>query len=107
MVDTDVTVLSSTGIATAGGIGGNGVERTKVTTDTANLVFENLVVESSLESTLAVRGGGDFHGGLTTSQNNKVFLGANCGAVERGVCRVCLEGGEVASRDELFGRILS
>jgi hypothetical protein len=102
VVDTDVTVLSSTGVATAGRVGSNGVEGTEVTTDTANLVFENLVVESGLESTLAAGGCGDFHGGLTTSQNDEVLLGADCGAVERGVCRVGLEGGEIASRDELL-----
>lgn len=102
VVDTDVTVLSSTGVASAGGVSSNGVEGTEVATDTANLVFENLVVESGLESTLAVGGGGDFHGGLTTSQNNEVLLGSDCGAVKRGVCRVSFEGREVASRDELL-----
>lgn len=102
VVDTDITVLSSRGIASASGVSSNSVEGTEVTTDTTNLVFENLVVESGLESTLAAGGGGDFHGGLTTSQNNEVLLGGDCGAVERGVCRVGLEGGEVASRDKLF-----
>lgn len=101
VVDTDVTVLTSTSVGAASRVSGNGVEGTEVATDTANLVFEDLVVESSLESTLATGSGGDFHGGLTTSEDDKVLLGGNGGAVKGSVCRVCLKGGEIASRDEL------
>lgn len=95
-MDTNVAVLTTTGVAPAGRVGGDGVEGTKVTTDTANLVLEDLVVEAGLELALASGGGGDIHGSLTTTEDDKVLLGGNDGAVEGGVARVGLEDLEVA-----------
>jgi len=74
---------------------------TEVTTDTANLVLEDLVVESSLEFTLASGGRGDVHGGLTTTENDEVLLPGHAGAVEGGITGVGLEDLEILSGDEL------
>ena len=105
MVNTDVTVLSSRGVALACRVGSDGVEGAEVTADTADFVLKDLVVESGLELTLTGRGGGDIHGGLTTSEDDKVLLGGDGGAVEGGITDVGLEDGEVARGDEL-GRLV-
>lgn len=101
VVDTDVTVLTTGGVCGTGGVHVDGVEGTEVTTDTANLVFEDLVVEAGLELTLTGRGGCDIHGGLTTTQDNVVLLSGNGSRVEGGIGDVGLEDGEVACRNEL------
>lgn len=76
-------------------------------THTTDLLFEDLVVKSRLEFTLSRRSGGDIHGGLTTTEDDKVFLGRDSSAVQRRVCRVGLEHFEVARRDELGGLVLA
>jgi hypothetical protein len=53
VVDTHVTVLTTGGVCGTGGVDVDSVEGTEVTTDTADLVFEDLVVEAGLEFTLA------------------------------------------------------
>jgi hypothetical protein len=101
VVNTDVTVLTTGGIGGTGGVDIDGVKGTEVTTDTANLVFEDLVVEAGLEFTLAGGGGCDIHGGLTTTENHVVLLGGDGGGVEGSVGGVGLEDVEVASGQEL------
>lgn len=101
VVNSHVAVLSAACVALAGGVGGDGVEGTEVASHTADLVLEDLVVESGLELSLAGRGSGDVHGGLTTTEDDKVLLGGDCGAVEGSIGNVCLENLEVAGRDEL------
>lgn len=78
-----------------------------MTTHTTDLLLEDLVVETRLELSLSRRGGGDIHGGLTTSKDDKVFLGCDGGAVEGGVRDVGLEHFEVAGGDELGGLVLA
>jgi hypothetical protein len=56
-----------------------------VATDTANLLLEDLVVETRLELTLAGRGPGDIHGGLTTTEDDVLLLRRDGGAVEGSV----------------------
>lgn len=103
-MNTDVTVLSAAGVALACGIGGDGVEGTEVASDTADLVLEDLVVETGLEFTLSGGSSGDIHGGLTTTENNVVLLGSDGGAVDGGIGRVVLQDGEVTSSNKLeFG----
>lgn len=82
-------------------------QRTEVTTHTTDLLLKDLVVESRLEFTLSRRSGGDIHGGLTTTEDDKVFLGCDSSTVQRGVCRVGLEHLEVAGRDEFGGLVLA
>jgi hypothetical protein len=72
-----------------------------VATDTADLVFENLVVEAGLELTLTGRGGCDIHSGLTTTEDNVVLLRGNGSRVEGGIGDVGLEDSEVAGSHEL------
>jgi hypothetical protein len=107
VVDTDVTILTTGGICGTGGVHVDGVEGTEVTTDTANLVFEDLVVEAGLELTLTSRGGCDIHGSLTTTEDNVVLLSGNGSRVEGGIGNVGLKDGEVAGRDELEGKMLA
>jgi hypothetical protein len=49
---TDIPILTSTGVTLSLWVDCDGVERTKVTSDTTDFLLENLVVESSLEFTL-------------------------------------------------------
>ena len=102
VVDTDVTVLTTAGVALAGRIGGDRVEGTEVTAHATNLALEDLVVETGLEFTLAGRGGGDIHGGLTATEDNVVLLASDGSAVKRGVGGVGLENLEVLGCDELW-----
>lgn len=82
-------------------------QRTEVATDTANLLFENLVVEPRLKLSLPGGCSCDVHGGLSTTQNDKLLLWRNSSTVEGGVCVICLENLEVAGRDELGGLVLA
>jgi hypothetical protein len=80
---------------------GNVVEGTKVTADTANLLHEDLVVEARFELSLAGRGGGDVHGGLSSTKDNVVFDGGDGGAVEGSIGDVGFQDGQLFDIDEL------
>lgn len=101
MVNTNVTILTTRSIGRASRVGVNGVERTEVTLDTANLVLEDLVVKAGLEFTLAGGGCSDIHGGLTTSQNNVILFGCDGGAVQWGIGDVGFHDSEVTGRHKL------
>lgn len=101
VMDTDVTVLTTAGVALAGRVSGDRVEGTEVTAHTTNFALEDLVVETRLEFTLTRGGGGDIHGGLTTTENDEVLLASDGSAVKRGVGGVGLEDLQVLSCDEL------
>lgn len=58
-----------------------GVERTKVASDTANLILENLVIEPRLEFTLSLRCCSDISSFLSTSEDDKVLLRGERGGV--------------------------
>lgn len=64
-------------------------------------VCTHSVVESGFEFTLAGRGGGDIHGGLTTTKNDEVLLGCHTSSVEGSVGDIGFEDGEVAGGQEL------
>lgn len=72
-------------------------------TDTADLLLEDLVVETGLELTLTGRGPGDIHGSLTTTENDEILLRRDGGAVQGGISDVSLENLEVLGGDELGG----
>lgn len=98
---TDVTVLSARSVGGAGRVDVDGVEGTEVATDTADLVFEDLVVETGFEFTLASRGRRDIHGGLTTTQDHVVLLGCDDGGVEGSIGDECFHDGEVTAGHDL------
>ena len=100
-MNTHVTVLSSGTIAGASRVHGNSVERTEMTTDTADLVLEDLVVESGLEFTLAGGCRCDVHGGLATTENDVFLLWRDGSGVEGGIGWIGLHDGEIAGRDDL------
>lgn len=102
MVDTHVTVLTTGAVHVSERADGDVVERTEVTSDTANLLLKDLVVETGFELSLTGRGGCDIHGGLTTTENDVVLDGSDGCAVERGICDVGLEDLEVIGGDELW-----
>lgn len=79
----------------------------EVATDTANLLFKDLVVEPSLELSLPSRGRGDVHSGLTTTENDILLLGRDSGAVQGSVGVVCFEDLQVASGNQLRGLVLA
>lgn len=56
-----------------------------MTSNTTNLILKDFVIEPSLEFTLSLRGSSDISGLLTTSEDNKVFLGSESGGVEGSV----------------------
>lgn len=101
VVDTDVTILTTGCVDGAEGRDGDVVERTEVTSDTANLLFEDLVVETGFELSLTGAGCGDIHGGLTTSDDNVVLDGCDGGRVEGGIGDVCLHDLECLGVHEL------
>lgn len=84
---------------------GSLTQRSKVTPDSTDLLLENLVVEPRFEFTLSGVGGGDIHSGLSSSENDKVLVGGDGGAVERSVGYVGLHDFEVAGVDELGGLV--
>lgn len=102
VVNSHISVLSAARITLAGRVGCYGVEGTEMASHTADLVLKDLVVETSLKLTLSGRGSGDIHGGLTTSEDDKVLLGGDGGTVDGGIGGVGLENLEVLSSDELW-----
>lgn len=102
MVYTDVAILTTRGVCRTLGVNPDGVERSEVTTNTADFVLKDPVVETGFEFTLASGRGGDIHGGLTTAQDHVVLLGGDDGAVERRVGDVGFEDGEVTGGQELY-----
>jgi hypothetical protein len=101
VVDTDVTILTTRGVASTERRDGDVVERTEMASDTANLLFEDLVVEAGFELSLTGAGGGDVHGGLTTSDDHVVLDGCDGGRVEGCVGNVCLHDFERLGVHEL------
>lgn len=106
VVHAHVTVLTSGAVRCALGVHSDVVEGTEVTTYTADLLGEDLVVETRFEFTLASRGGCDVHGGLSSAEDDVVFYGGDGGAVERCVGDVGLEEIEGLGIDELRGLVL-
>lgn len=102
MMDSDVTVLTTGGIARAGRVDSDRVERTKVALDATDFVFKDLVIEPCFEFTLASMCSCDFRCRLTTTQNNVVFLRSDCGRVQGSVGNVSLENREVAGGQNLI-----
>jgi hypothetical protein len=101
VVHAHITVLSSTAVSGALGMYGNVVEGTEVTTDTANLLHEDLVVEARFEFSLASRSGGDVHGSLSSTKDNVVFYGSDGGAVEGCIGDIGFQDVQLFDVDEL------
>lgn len=96
MMNTYVSVFSARRIANAGRVDGDRVQGTEVAPDTADLVLEYLVVESSLELSLSGGGGSHVHGSLATTEHDEVLLCCYGCCVERGIGSVGLEDFEGA-----------
>ncbi len=69
--------------------------------DSSDFLFEDLVVESSLEFTLSATGSGDIHRGLSTTENDEILFGSNCGTVQGSIGDVGLHDFKVSRVDEL------
>lgn len=93
----DVTVLATTRVGYALWMHGNRVERTKVASNSADLVLEDLVIESSFKFALASGRGCHVGGSLATSEDDKVLLWGDGGGVERRIGNIGLQDAEVAS----------
>lgn len=105
-VDSNVTVLSSRSVCNAGGVNGDGVDRTKVARETCALLLKDLVPESSLESTLSCRSGCDVHSILTTTNNDERLGWMNGSTVQWCLGGVCLYHLQCLGVDE-FGGLVS
>lgn len=99
---TSVTILTTRAVHGTKRADCDVVERTEVTSDTTNLLLENLVVEASFEFSLTSRGSGNIHGCLTTTKNDVVLDGSDGGAVEGSICDIGFEDFEVICSDELW-----
>ena len=106
VVHAHVTVLSSTAVSGSLGVHGDVVERTEVTTYTANLLGKDLVVETRFELTLAGRGGCNIHGGLTSAKDNVVFYRSNGSAVEGSVGNIRFQDIKCLGIDELGALVI-
>ena len=78
---------------------------TEMTSDTANLLFKDLVVKPSLEFTLPRRGLSDTHSILSTTQNDEILLGSNGRAVQGSIGSVGLHDFEVIRINKLGGLV--
>lgn len=96
VVHSDIAIFTTTGVSDTLRMDSNGVERTKVTSYSANLIFEDFVVKSGLKFALTSRGGCHIHGSLTTSQDDKVFAWCDSSRVEWSIGDECLQNFEVA-----------
>lgn len=101
MVDTDVTVFSARGISCTSWVDMDVIERSEVAPDTTDLVLEDLVVETSLEFTLAGGSCCDIHRSLTTSQDHIVLLGSEGSRVNGGVGDISFEDSKITAGHEL------
>ena len=95
VVNSHVSVFTTTAVHVADRRHCDVVERTEVTTHATNFLLEDLVVETRFEFTLAGRGCRDIHGGLTTTENHKVLDRGDGGGVQRRVSCVGLQNFEV------------
>ena len=96
-----ITIFSSGRISNSLWVSSNGVQWAKVTFDSSYFILENLVVESSFKFPLSCRRSRDIHGGLSTSQDDKVFLGGEGGSVEGCVGDVGLQYWKITGWNEL------
>jgi len=79
-----VSILTTARITSTLGIRCDGIQWSKMTFHPTNLILEYPVVKARFEFALPRRGSGHVHGGLTTSKDNKVFLGRDgCGVQGR------------------------
>jgi len=82
--------------------GTHSVQRSKVTTDTSNLVLKDLVEEPSLELSLPRGRGSDITGLLASPEDDKVLLRREGGRVQRGIGLVGLERPQGIGFDQLL-----
>ena len=76
-----------------------------MSSNTTNLLLEDLVVESRLEFALSRCRSGDIHSSLSTTQDNVVLLGGDACAVEGRIGGVGLQDLKISSCDQL-GRLV-
>lgn len=101
MVDTDVTILTTGSVTRSLGVASDRVEGTEMASDTSDLVFEDFVVESSLELSLPGGCGCDSTRLLTTSEDDEVLFRRDRAGVEGSIGNVGLEDLEGVCLDEL------
>jgi hypothetical protein len=73
----------------------------EMTSDSADFLFKDLVVESGFEFSLASGGCRDVHGCLSTTENYEVLFGCDSRAVKRGIGYVGFHDFEIFGVDEL------
>src|SRR5687768_12673922 len=78
-------------------------QRTEVTSNSADFLFKDLVVEPRLELSLTGRSCGNIHSSLTSTENNVVLLWGDGSTIERSIGDVCLQNLEIRGIDKLCG----
>ena len=106
VVHAHVSVLTTRAVRSTLRVHGHVVQRTEVTTYTADFLGEDLVVETGFEFTLSGGGGCDIHGGLSSSEDDVLFYGGDGGAVEGCVGDVGLQDVEGLDVEKLGGLVL-
>lgn len=101
VVHTHITIFSATAVAGSLWVDCDIVQGTEMATNTANLLHEDLVVETCLELSLTGRGGGDVHGCLSATEDNVIFHRCDRSAVQGGVRNITLQDAEILNINEL------
>lgn len=73
LVQTNVTIFTTTGVSLAVGVEGQRVDRTEMALDAAKFFFKYQMEETSIEFTDTRRSRCHVHGVLTTSQHHLAF----------------------------------
>jgi hypothetical protein len=101
VVDTNIAIFSTTGVATTLRICRNVIEWSEMSFYSANLVLKDLVVESGLELSLSRRCCGNISSSLTSTKDDKLLLRSHGSAVEWCVGRIGLENLKVPGGGDL------
>lgn len=107
MVHSDVSILSTTSISIALRVDCDCVQRTKVTSNSSDLVFENLVVKSCFEFALSCGCSGDIHGCLSASKNDKIFPRGYCSCIQWCISNEILQDLESSGREDFCSLVFA
>mmetsp|Transcript_22168 Transcript_22168/g.35268 ORF Transcript_22168/g.35268 Transcript_22168/m.35268 type:complete len:211 (-) Transcript_22168:209-841(-) len=105
MMKTNVTILSSTSIATSIGINGDGINRSKVPLHRPKFFFVHQVKETGLKLSNLTRCRCHTHGLLSTTQQDVILCLRNDGVVHRTVRLIRLQMTQVHNIVQFGGKI--
>jgi hypothetical protein len=101
MMNPHIPILSTAGVASPLRVNSDGIKRPKMSLDSTNLIFEDLVVEPRFKLSLPGGGRCDIHGSLASSEYDEVLFGGYCSGVQGCVGDVAFEQLEIPGRYKL------